>query len=116
MLTFLLIAGCGRDYCERLAETTSECDGTEPSEADLEECRAEIEPCSAGDRDALEDSLDCSIDAGLYACGDDADRAAIMSTSTPATEDFDSLYLCFLPLATLSPECLASVGMVGTDF
>ena len=113
MLTVLLLIGCGGDYCERLADTVSECDGSEPSEADLERCHEQLEPCSGSDQDALEDSLDCSIDAGLYAC-DEADPApGAMSTTAPETEDFDDLYLCYLPLAGLSPECRASVGVVG---
>ena len=105
------LGGCGRDYCERLEDEVSSCDGAEPSLQDLEGCRQALEECNGDDQELLEDSLDCQIDAGLYACEDEADRAPTTGTPPTTTDDFSELFQCFIPLAGISPECAASVGV-----
>ena len=112
----LVLGGCGRDYCERLSDEVSGCDGEEPSLQDLEECHQALEDCNGDDQELLEDSLDCQIDAGLYACEDDdaAQAPATRPTTTTDFDDFSEALQCFIPLAGVSPECAQSVGVAFT--
>ena len=41
------------------------------------------------DEELLEDSLDCQIDAGLYACEDESDQATATTAGGTTTTDFD---------------------------
>jgi hypothetical protein len=107
----LVLGGCGGSYCDKVAKTASECNGTEPAEADIEACEELIEPCNGDDQKLLEESYDCSVDAGLFECEDTAETTPTGSTTGDFTEDINALLACYLPLAGLSPECTAAMNM-----
>lgn len=102
-LVLILLTACAKDLCDREAKAAEEC-GVEVSDADIDQCKEMIEPCSKKDKKMLDDYMDCLEDEGLLACATD--------DTTGGTDDFDALMSCAMPLIGLSSECLEGMSTV----
>lgn len=103
-----LVACGGGNYCDRSAKLAEDC-GETISDEDLETCREMLDNCNGDDKKLLDDSLDCSIEAGLFECDDTTETG----TGTDGMDDFAAILACYMPLAGLSAECQGS--MMDTD-
>lgn len=112
-LLVAVLVGCGgSDYCESSRKWLEECGGT-VSDAELDQCKELLEPCSASDQKALVDSTECLMDAGVFSyCPDD--ETPTTSTTGDLDELTQKLIECNAILADVSPGCIEAVSFSGT--
>jgi hypothetical protein len=106
--SFLLLAACGGDYCDRSAKYAEDCD-VPLADSDVDACEQALSSCDSDDQKALDDMLDCFEDNGLFQCSDTASGTAPTDTSG-TTEDFTAAFACLTPALSLSAECAQSLG------
>lgn len=103
-----LVACGGGNYCKRTASIAEDC-GQTIADEDLDTCEEAISGCNGDDKKLLDESLDCTIDLGLFDCNDE-EPTSTTGTST-GFEDLAAIMACYSPLVSLSAECQESMSV-----
>lgn len=106
LLGGLMLGGCGKDLCQKMADDFEDC-GVQTSDAELDECREGLSACTKKEEKALEDMLDCMTDAGLFTCDSE-------TGTTTDFDNFDDLIACSMKAISVSPECAGVMSTGGT--
>ena len=108
----LLAVGCGgaNNLCEKWADELEACD----EDYSVEDCEEQLEPCSADDRQLLDEFYECASDEGLFACDAELEGTNL----TDALENLGAVFACMEPLEDLSDECQGEMmtGSTGAVF